>query len=313
MGSLVADARAAKLLYSPDTTVHVCVGADAVLHVTETNANCPANQKSLFLQKAGTDVDYDQDGGKSAQAANGLDEADRTRLAQLEQRVKELEAMANRGELGNRVTAPFKVFDRAGKLIFEVDDHMASLFNESGAAVAWIDSSPDVGARFGTKSTSGGLDASLAASPLFAGVRVEEGGKERIDLGRNTSAGTYRLQIYGASGRPVAAIGQDPDRKTGTVLIEDAAGNTRAALGLDEQNRGRIAVSSGQGGLIIAALTEGEFGGGLLRLLNADGKTSMVEAGTNSSGVGVVSAGPNGFKPGMGVLGLPASFIAGKN
>ena len=38
----------------------------------------------------------------------------------------------------------------------------------------------------------------------------------------------------------------------------------------------------------------------------------MVQAGVNEYNVGVVRAGPAGFHPGVGILGLPGSFIAGK-
>jgi hypothetical protein len=38
----------------------------------------------------------------------------------------------------------------------------------------------------------------------------------------------------------------------------------------------------------------------------------MVEAGSTADGIGVVRAGPDGFKPGLGVLGLPSSYISGK-
>ncbi len=38
----------------------------------------------------------------------------------------------------------------------------------------------------------------------------------------------------------------------------------------------------------------------------------MVEAGVVPQGFGVVRAGPDGFSPGVGLLGLPGSYIAGK-
>jgi hypothetical protein len=38
----------------------------------------------------------------------------------------------------------------------------------------------------------------------------------------------------------------------------------------------------------------------------------MVEAGVNEANIGVVRAGPASFAPGVGILGLPGSYIAGK-
>jgi hypothetical protein len=49
-----------------------------------------------------------------------------------------------------------------------------------------------------------------------------------------------------------------------------------------------------------------------LRIWGRDGQQPLVEAGVDEKGIGVVRAGPEGFKPGMGVLGLPSSYISGK-
>jgi hypothetical protein len=48
-----------------------------------------------------------------------------------------------------------------------------------------------------------------------------------------------------------------------------------------------------------------------MRLYNNVG-APMVEAGVNEANIGVVRAGPASFAPGVGILGLPGSYIAGK-
>jgi hypothetical protein len=61
----------------------------------------------------------------------------------------------------------------------------------------------------------------------------------------------------------------------------------------------------------VAELTEGESKGGRLAIFNSSGE-NMVVAGVAEEGFGVVRAGPEAFKPGVGILGLPGSFIMGK-
>lgn len=61
----------------------------------------------------------------------------------------------------------------------------------------------------------------------------------------------------------------------------------------------------------IAELTEGETQGGRLALFNSKGE-NMVVAGVVAGGFGVVRAGPEGFKSGGLLLGLPGSYIAGR-
>ena len=73
---------------------------------------------------------------------------------------------------------------------------------------------------------------------------------------------------------------------------------------------GLFAITNGSG-QSIAELTEGESKGGRLALFSSSGE-NMVVAGVDAGGFGVVRAGPESFKPGYGLLGLPGSYIAGK-
>ena len=92
--------------------------------------------------------------------------------------------------------------------------------------------------------------------------------------------------------------------------MADEAGIVRAILSTDQSKKGLVNIFNGLG-QAVAALTEGAAAGGLLQLSNSGGEV-MVEAGVAAQGFGVVRAGPDGFKPGLGFFGVPGSYIAGK-
>ena len=72
---------------------------------------------------------------------------------------------------------------------------------------------------------------------------------------------------------------------------------------------GRFDVS-GSDGKSVVTLTKSR--GGYLLICAAGGcGNPMVEAG-DEGGYGVVRTGPNGYQPGVGLMGVPGSFIIGK-
>ena len=142
-----------------------------------------------------------------------------------------------------------------------------------------------------------------------AGMRVLDSGKTRIDVGKDEEKGGYRLKIFGGGGKAVAAIGQNA-LGSGTAQVADEAGVVRAMLFTDESKKGAVNIFNALGHTV-AALTEGASAGGLLQISSSGGQV-MVEAGVAAEGFGVVRAGPDGFKPGLGFFGVPGSYIAGK-
>ena len=78
-----------------------------------------------------------------------------------------------------------------------------------------------------------------------------------------------------------------------------------------DNGRGRVGIMSGSG-KPIAALTEGEKGGGVFYICAAGGSCDppMVSAGTIDSGVGVVRTGPRFYI--QGPTGAPGSYLMGK-
>ncbi len=288
--------------------IHACADQEGVLRMVAVSAPCPAGQTSLLLQKwsppDAPKPDDDSKGGKQTCSS------DSKQLSDLEQRVKKLEDSPE-GSLGkSRVTAPFEVVNRSGKRIFYVDDGIAALYNTGGKDVAWISASPS-GGNFIAQSTSGSLITTLGASGQTAGLTVAEDGKNRLEIARRPDVGTYRALFYSSTGKAVAGIGQSQGA-AGLAFVADINGNIKARMTNSQDGKGRINITPNSDADSIAELTEGAHGGGKLFICspgNCD--PPMVEAG-DAGGYGIVRAGPMGFNPGVGLLGLPGSFIMGK-
>jgi hypothetical protein len=314
---LAVDLDAQRILFDPATSIHVCVASDGVMRFADMTAECPAGQQSLFLKKAEADLELKDQTETKRKEDRSSDRAslDSKALADLEGRVKALEDLAGRGELGNRVVAPFEVVDRDGKRVFYVSRQgsavYAELYNAAGDDVARLAATATGGQFVGQASDSSlGAYVGVFENGSGAGLRVLDAGSTRVDLGRDGGTGRYRLKILGRSGL-AAAIGEDQDDGTGLVIVGGADGQPRATIG--------VGVDGGVGGVfsvigtsrtLLAQLMEDESGAGYLSLRNSSGE-KMVGAGTRD-GIGFVGTGPSAFKPGMGLLGLPSSFISGK-
>lgn len=289
--------------------IHVCVAEDGVLRLAAVDSMCPAGQKSLYLATGG-----DLANKSAAPKPDDPQSASlQRRLVELEQRVKDLEDAAGRGELGQKVVAPFEVVDRSGKRIFSVEDGNAryvNLFNRDGKQVAGIGATAPGGYFFASSATSD-LFARVTAEGSSSGVTVEENEVIRLDLGRDKGKGTYRLKFFTNAGTDVAGIGESTETKGGLAVIQDESGRTRASIGVRSGEGGGGIFIHNSRGTMVAGLTEGSAKSGLL-LINSSAGQPMVEAGVTAEGFGVVRAGPEGFKPGVGILGLPGSYIAGK-
>jgi hypothetical protein len=302
----------------PAITVHLCEADRGLLQMVDIAAQCAPGRRSLFLRKAGA-ATIAQSGEKCASPrASDTSDADKRRIAQLEQRLQKLEQAATRGELGARVVAPFKVVDRAGRPIFSVEGGQyfvdVKVFNAEGKVAAGISGKPWGGTVWG-QSASGTLVAGLGeVAPLgtgHIGVSIEEKDMPRVWLARSQSTGTYQLQFYSSADKQVAGIGEATGG-SGGVFVADSAGTRKALMGVTAQRKGMVWIANGRSEGAVASLTEGASGGGLLDIWSSSGGQPMVEAGVAAGGFGVVRAGPESFKPGYGVLGLPGSYITGK-
>ena len=144
----------------------------------------------------------------------------------------------------------------------------------------------------------------------------------RVTIG--AGSGGYDVAVADQSGKLVAAMGQAVKAGGGVVAAYNAAGNIGSILSGTGQihvadNSGKtmatMVAESGQGafsvrntgGATIVRIGEGK-NGGLIEIGDQAG-TVMVQAGS-FPGRGVVRAYPLGY-PGMGLLGMPGTFISG--
>jgi len=288
---------------SADNVIHVCSGADSVLHLTPVLSVCPAGQESLFLRKSGAplpDAPIPDPEGRAADA----------RIKSLEQRIAALEGAAARMGTTRRVFAPFEVDDSDGHRVFVVgEDHVVHLYNHAGTDVLHLTATDSGGFLYAT-SPAGALTATIGVSGSEANVKLLEGGALRAELGSTANAsGVYRALFLSKSSKPLARIGGTA-LGTGELFVADTDGNVKAAMLMEKDGRGTVFAQNGQG-IPVAKLTQGtSTDGGLLMITSADG-TPMVDAGVHPAGFGLVRTGPGSFMMAAGV-GLPGSFIMGK-
>jgi len=245
--------------------------------------------------------------GANAQAATATC-PDERKLQELERRVKDLEARAYQGRLaGSKVVAPFEVTNETGKRVFKVDDGYVWFYNSNGATSAKV-VMQDKGGYFIATSTTDKLTTTIGAVGSQANVFVTENDQHRINLGRNDK-GRSGLRVYEPGGKIVAGIGQS-NGNDGVVSVSDTQGNQRAAMFVSPGSGGILQVLN-KAGQAVGSLYATQAGNGRMELFN-DAGVIMVQAGVNEYNIGMVRAGPAGFHPGVGILGLPGSYIAGK-
>jgi hypothetical protein len=314
MGLIAVDVEAQKVLFDTTTAVHICGADDGTLRMVDVSAPCGPAQKSMFVKKAASDIDYnDQTQGKPKSGNDATTSAtDQKKLADLEQKIAELENGANR-EIAHKVVAPFWVIDRSGKLIFDV------VSEDAGPQARLYDGSGQVAVALAANSNGGQISVGNSSQRTYvgvfgdgAGVRILDasGGQSKPRVALGSESGRYRLKILGGGGQSVAGIGENT-LGTGTAQVANAGGEVKAVMAVDTGGNGSFEIYNG--GTRLAKLSQGDFGGGLLTLWRSGGgSTPMVAAGTTDKGNGLVQVGPNGFKAGLGFFGLPGSFISGK-
>ncbi|HSK09713.1 MAG TPA: hypothetical protein VK911_09055, partial [Vicinamibacterales bacterium] len=215
-------------------------------------------------------------------------------IASLEQRLERLE----RSPL-------FTVIDQAGRPVFSVAPGRVTAYN-AGQQVAATIIATDAGGYFKGISADRTLAASVGASGAQAGVRVYEGDRLRLTLGKQ-EAGNYSLTVPSGVRGAIAGIGESR-AGSGALVVSDPAGQTKASLTLAD-GKGTAGVFS-TSGIAILSLTEGATAAGVLALGDAGG-TPMVKMGVNDNRYGVVLAGPVLGFPLVPRSGLPGSYILG--
>jgi hypothetical protein len=209
--------------------------------------------------------------------------------------------------MASRVIAPFEVINDEGYAVLKVEDGYVWFNNSKGKTVARVVMN-DSGGYFQAVSATAKMQAVLGAQDNKVNLFVQEDEKTRVDLGRNDQ-GRYGLRFYEPGGKMAAAIGQS-STGDGAVTVNDTQGNERAMMSALPKGGGVVQVLN-SAGKSVASVFATESGNGQMLLTNSAG-VKMVEAGVNENDIGVVRAGPASFAPGVGILGLPGSYIAGK-
>jgi len=228
------------------------------------------------------------------------------RVSALRKRVMTLEDAARSGLLSEKVVAPFEVVNQAGQRVFYASPDRDVEVYKAGKRIAVM----SAGGGFGTISVLS--DSSKWWTVLNPeGVRMNDNGQARMELGRDNSTGNYRLRFYSGAGNAIAGIGVSPNAKAGSMIISKPSGEQRAAMFVTEDGKGFVQVLGGYG-KPIATLTEAEKKGGLLLLCAASNCDPPMVAAGDENGAGLVATGPFFYQPGVGLTGAPGSFLLGK-
>ena len=276
------------------SVVDACANANGTLRLLDPGDTCQPGERRVRLRQPALEDPKDEP-------------KEEPRLLDLQQRVKALEEKATGGRLlASRVIAPFEVINDEGYAVFKVEDGYVWFNNSKGAPVARV-VMYDTGSYFEARSATK-VRAFMGAVDEKVNVFIQEGDKTRINLGRGDTGG-YGLRVFEPGGKMVAGIGQ-ATAGDGVVTLGDTQGNQRAVLYVEPKAGGVLKVLN-NAGTSVAEMFATSNGNGQMLLFNKDGQ-KMVEAGVNEANIGVVRAGPASFAPGVGILGLPGSYIAGK-
>lgn len=228
-----------------------------------------------------------------------------SRIKALQERVGTLEHTAAAGKLLKQFVAPFEVVDKNGKRIFYVSPDRDVEFYRDGKRVAVMSAGGDIGTLWILTATPD-LWANVTADRL----KISENGQGRMELGAST-VGTYHLLFFSKDGKRLAGIGELSETHNGQVYVLDSAGNPKARMTVGDDDKGIVDVIGGSTPHSLVRL--GQRNAGYLLICTADScDPPMVEAG-DAGGFGIVRTGPLMYEPGVGLMGVPQSFLIGKH
>jgi hypothetical protein len=266
-----------------EVALRPCIGPDQVFYASRQDGLCLPGHRRYELEE-------DEDDTCDLCDPFEDEDEDKKKADDLEDRLHALEH-----------SPYFEVVDDDDRVIFRVGPDGARLFDTASRPAA------DLGA-----SAAGGwitlysadAEIAMAATGRSAGIRIEESGVERMDIGSN-KGGPYAVRISSPTSI-VAGLGQS------------RAGTGALVVGTPTQVKATLTITDGRGMVSVinrspkdgAALTEAKIGGGLLDLGMADGN-SAVKMGHNSNRYGIVLAGPVLGLPLVPRSGLPGSYFMG--
>jgi hypothetical protein len=266
-----------------ETGLRPCIGPDQIFYASRQDGLCLPGHRLYKLEEDEDDTcelcDPFEDEAKDAEKAD-----------ELEDRINALER-----------SPYFEVVDTDDRVIFRVGPEGARLFDKASRPAADLGASAAGG---WITLYSGDDEISMAATGRSAGIRIEESGVERMDIGSN-KGGPYAVRVSSPTS-VIAGLGQS--RAGGGALVVGTPTQLKATFTVTD---GRAMVSvfnhSTKDGV---ALTEAKIGGGLLDLAMADG-SSAVKMGHNANRYGIVLAGPVLGLPLVPRSALPGSYFMG--
>lgn len=272
--------------------LHACTVADGTLHVTPPAVPCQPGERRVRIplpeEKEPEECKEDE------------------RAAKLERRIADLESEG--GARHRRVRAPFEVeiavFGQKRTLL-RIDESGVTFSNRDGKPVVVV-LADDTGGMIQTQSSSGARESEIRALDKRAHLLLKESGHERIDMGRSSN-GRYGLEVFGRQNKVIAYFGQSAEGQ-GFAQVNGVDGTRKASMFVHDGS-GHLEVWNAAGKMV-GLLTTGVSGAGQFHLMDGSGKT-MVEAGVNGNGQGVVRTGPKLRQFGAGLVGLPPSMILG--
>jgi hypothetical protein len=280
---------------APTVTVHACAAADGALRYTDAGVPCAPGERRVRIHSPGT---------KDPECKE-----DNSRVKKLENQLKDLEYRDRMGTLrGRRVRAPFEVVTKNQTRLLRVEQENVTFYNQGGKPVVWILADAS-GGMLQAQTVDGLREVRLAAQGPRSHLLVTEADSHRVDVGRRAD-GLYSAQVYGASGKQVAALGQS-DVGSGVLLVGDAAGTTKAAISINRLTEGGTRVDVRNRAGEVVGWMSAAIGGGQLRVLDASGVVKA-EAGLTLDNVGVVRTFPGNCHSGVGIVGVVPDCIVGK-
>jgi hypothetical protein len=190
-------------------------------------------------------------------------------------------------------------------VIFSVAPQRVLVYDRSGTAVVAGHATAE-GGFLAARSADRLLEASFGVSHDWAGLRVTEGGVDRVELGRRPG-GSYAMRFVSSAGGALAGLGESHAR-SGALLVSDTGERLRASMTVPE-GRGGLTLFN-VGGAPIASVRENTAGAGLFAIGTPSGDQA-VKMTVNDDRYGAVLAGPRLGFPYVPRTGLPGSYFLG--
>ena len=290
--------------YAGGDPIPVCVGSGGTLYLIDMKQKCKAGEeRRLFAEweeeaPEPPDEEEEEEQANEAQKAKEAKNDDEARQAkedeekdmmrrQLEQLTKRVAALesdpqnSKAKKASNRITAPFEVVGRSGKVILRVAEKVSSTSGEGAHVTIGAGTSGNYGVRVYKEGGSFVAGVGQATGGTGVVVVVDEGG----DLVAAMSARDRSISVYQDN---YAAAGIALTQNGGTVAVyqggQPVAYLTRSSHG----NGGNVTLADGKGFGVFSAGSASDGGGeACLNRVTGSGKARNVCLGVELPSMGL--------------------------